>query len=110
MRNSPYLRSGRIEVTGNINYQGLSSEHPPSVSTTWIDMVRLISHNLLACHVKGCHTNNFPLRFANARVELKECDFNPEFLKAFLPKIEWSALVGTARQVSAMMSDWRLSY
>ncbi|KAH9938762.1 Trm112p-domain-containing protein [Epithele typhae] len=26
-------------------------------------MVRLITHNLLACHAKGCTSNNCPLRF-----------------------------------------------
>jgi multifunctional methyltransferase subunit TRM112 len=62
-------------------------------------MVRLITHNLLACHVKGCTSNNFPLEFKDVRVELREAEFNPDFLRGFRPKIEWTALVEAARQV-----------
>jgi multifunctional methyltransferase subunit TRM112 len=63
-------------------------------------MVRLITHNLLACHAKGCTSNNFPLQFADIQVEIREAEFNPEFIKGFMPKIEWKALVDAARQVS----------
>ena len=62
-------------------------------------MVRLITHNLLACHVKNCNSNNFPLEFKDVQIELREAEFNPDFLKGFLPKIEWEALVNAARQV-----------
>jgi hypothetical protein len=62
-------------------------------------MVRLITHNLLACHAKGCNSNNFPLAFSNVQIEIREAEFNPEFLKTFLPKIEWKALVDTAKEV-----------
>ncbi|KAK7472567.1 hypothetical protein VKT23_000682 [Stygiomarasmius scandens] len=62
-------------------------------------MVRLITHNLLACHAKGCTSNNFPLAFSNVQIEIREAEFNPEFLKNFIPKIEWKALVDTARQL-----------
>ena len=62
-------------------------------------MVRLITHNLLACHAKGCTTNNFPLQFRDAQVALRDAEFNPDFLRGFLPKIEWPALVDAARQV-----------
>ncbi|KAF8919473.1 Trm112p-domain-containing protein [Mucidula mucida] len=62
-------------------------------------MVRLITHNLLACHVKGCTSNNFPLIFKDVQVELREAEFNADFLKGFMPKIEWNALVNAAREV-----------
>ncbi|KAH8105361.1 trm112 [Cristinia sonorae] len=62
-------------------------------------MVRLITHNLLACHAKGCTTNNFPLQFKDVSIELREAEFNPEFLKGFMPRIEWKALVDAARQL-----------
>jgi len=62
-------------------------------------MVRLITHNLLACHVKGCTSNNFPLAFRDAQIEIREADFNPEFLRGFMPKIEWSALISASRQL-----------
>ncbi|KAI4522338.1 hypothetical protein EV122DRAFT_225338 [Schizophyllum commune] len=62
-------------------------------------MVRLITHNLLACHVKGCTSNNFPLRFSDVQIELRDAEFNPDFLRGFLPKIEWQALVDAAKEL-----------
>ena len=61
--------------------------------------MRLITHNMLQCHVKNCNNNNFPLRFEDVQVELIEADFNPEFLSNMLNKIEWDALTSTAVQV-----------
>ncbi|KAI0317815.1 hypothetical protein OF83DRAFT_1171671 [Amylostereum chailletii] len=62
-------------------------------------MVRLITHNLLACHVKGCTTNNFPLQLKDVKLAERATDFNSDFIRGFIPKIEWSALVATARDL-----------
>ncbi|KIY50815.1 Trm112p-domain-containing protein [Fistulina hepatica ATCC 64428] len=62
-------------------------------------MVRLITHNLLACHAKGCTTNNFPLQLKDVEIKMREAEFNAEFLKGFMPKLEWKALVDTAREL-----------
>lgn len=62
-------------------------------------MVRLITHNLLACHVKGCTSNNFPLALKDIQIELREAEFNPEFITNILPRLEWHALADAARQV-----------
>jgi hypothetical protein len=62
-------------------------------------MVRLITHNLLACHAKTCTSNNFPLLLNQVEIALREAEFNPDFVKGFMPKIEWNALVDAARQV-----------
>ncbi|KJE91177.1 hypothetical protein CAOG_02351 [Capsaspora owczarzaki ATCC 30864] len=58
--------------------------------------MRLLTHNLLQCHVKGCSTNNYPLRVEATNVVHKEADFNPEFITHMLQKIEWNALRTTA--------------
>jgi len=68
-------------------------------------MVRLITHNLLACHAKGCTSNNFPLHLNDVQVALREAEFNPEFIRGFIPKIEWNALVDAARQVPSCSSS-----
>ena len=62
-------------------------------------MVRLITHNLLACHAKNCNSNNFPLKLQNVQVEVKGAEMNVDFLKGFLPNLEWNALVQTAAEV-----------
>jgi len=66
-------------------------------------MVRLITHNLLACHVRGCTSNNFPLIFKDVQLELRESEYNPDFLRGFMPKLEWQALVDTAKSVSSTL-------
>lgn len=67
-------------------------------------MVRLITHNLLACHAKGCNSNNnFPLQLNDVQITLREADFNPDFIRGFLQKLDWNALVNAARQVHARL-------
>jgi multifunctional methyltransferase subunit TRM112 len=67
--------------------------------------MRLITHNLLACHAARPSApcvapNNFPLTFQDVtRIEAIESDVNPEFLRNMMPKIDWPALLGAARQV-----------
>jgi len=62
-------------------------------------MVRLITHN------KGCTTNNFPLKLSNAEVNLRDADFNPDFIRGLLPRIEWDALVQASREVKKKSSN-----
>ncbi|WFD22195.1 hypothetical protein MEQU1_000859 [Malassezia equina] len=63
--------------------------------------MRLLTHNLLACHAKGCgsSSNNFPLKLQNVQLELIEAEYNETFLKGFLPKLAWPAFVSTARDL-----------
>lgn len=78
-------------------------------------MVRLITHNMLSCHVskylpflplpftltdpppENCTKDNYPLEFHDAVVEIRPAEPNLGFIERFLPKLEWSALVRTAR-------------
>lgn len=61
--------------------------------------MRLVTHNMLQCHVKGCNSNNFPLQLSDVEIEIQETDFNPKFLRNMLSKLEWNALVKTALEV-----------
>jgi multifunctional methyltransferase subunit TRM112 len=54
---------------------------------------------MLTCHVRGCTTNNFPLRIEDAEIEKIEADFNPEFLERLVDKLEWNAVIQTAHSV-----------
>lgn len=63
--------------------------------------MRLLTHNLLSCHSRHCTqtSNNFPLTFKDVKLELIEADYNESFLRGFLPKLDWDALVLTARSL-----------
>ena len=58
--------------------------------------MRLITHNMLKCNVKGV-TNGFPLKIEVEKSEVQETDFNAHFVKNFIPKLEWGALVEAAK-------------
>jgi multifunctional methyltransferase subunit TRM112 len=61
--------------------------------------MRLLTHNLLQCHVRGCNTKNYPLRFEDAQIMTEESEMNPDFLVRMLSKIDWTVLRGTALQL-----------
>ncbi|WFD00838.1 hypothetical protein MYAM1_003592 [Malassezia yamatoensis] len=63
--------------------------------------MRLLTHNLLACHAKGCgnSSKNFPLELRNVQLEQIDADFNEVFLRGFLPKLHWQALIYAAKQL-----------
>lgn len=69
-------------------------------------MVRLITHNILACHAKPCTSSpdNFPLELKDVEIVVRETEFNAEFIRGFMPKIEWGALVDAAKAVSASLT------
>ncbi|KAJ3330597.1 hypothetical protein HDU76_005287 [Blyttiomyces sp. JEL0837] len=58
--------------------------------------MRLVTHNMLMCHVKGCSGDNFPLRIEEAELDSIEAEFNEGFMRRLVTKIEWNALVKTA--------------
>lgn len=53
--------------------------------------MRLITHNMLACNIRGV-TRGFPLAIEAERLETREAAFNPDFLRHIFPKLEWKAL------------------
>ncbi|KAI8851453.1 Trm112p-domain-containing protein, partial [Chytridium lagenaria] len=59
-------------------------------------LARLIVHNVLMCNAKGCTSNNYPLKIEEAELETLEVEYNENFLRRFLVKLDWPALVQTA--------------
>eukprot|EP01117_Protostelium_nocturnum_P003994 TRINITY_DN15267_c0_g1_i1.p1 TRINITY_DN15267_c0_g1~~TRINITY_DN15267_c0_g1_i1.p1 ORF type:complete len:123 (-),score=27.53 TRINITY_DN15267_c0_g1_i1:14-382(-) len=53
--------------------------------------MRILSHNMLMCNVKGCGAGNFPLRLAGTPVQ-NESEFNQEFMSHMYSKLDWPAL------------------
>lgn len=60
--------------------------------------MRLITHNMLCSNMKGAATG-YPLRIEHEAVEVQESEFSPEFIQSMLPKLEWAAFVGGAREL-----------
>src|SRR5690242_18800282 len=54
--------------------------------------MRLITHNWLLCNKKGV-VNGYPLSIEADSIEVEETEFNPEFMKKILPKLEWPVVV-----------------
>jgi multifunctional methyltransferase subunit TRM112 len=50
---------------------------------------------MLISNIKGV-TNGFPLGIEASDIKEEEADFNEDFIKNFIPKLEWSALVAGA--------------
>ncbi|GAQ90207.1 hypothetical protein KFL_006130040 [Klebsormidium nitens] len=53
--------------------------------------MRLLTHNMLACNIKGV-TKGYPLKIEATKTEEKETDFNAGFLRHIYPKLDWKAL------------------
>jgi multifunctional methyltransferase subunit TRM112 len=51
------------------------------------------------------------LVFSDVELVIREAPENLEFIRRFLPKLDWAALVDTARSVSIFLDTevWRLS-
>ncbi|KAI9347795.1 hypothetical protein DFJ73DRAFT_836381 [Zopfochytrium polystomum] len=59
--------------------------------------MRLITHNMLMCHAKGCGApGGFPLKIEEAELQEIDADYNEVFLRRILTRIDWPALVETA--------------
>eukprot|EP00105_Crassostrea_gigas_P025037 XP_011445480.2 PREDICTED: multifunctional methyltransferase subunit TRM112-like protein [Crassostrea gigas] len=60
--------------------------------------MKLLTHNFLTSNIIKGVKNGYPLSILPGKVEMKEVDFNPEFITRMLPKIEWSALQKAAKE------------
>jgi multifunctional methyltransferase subunit TRM112 len=52
--------------------------------------MKLLTHNMLCCHSKTCK-NGFPLGLKDVELEQVQVDFNQEFIKKMLYKIDFEA-------------------
>jgi hypothetical protein len=51
--------------------------------------MKLLTHNILACHIKGVQ-NNYPFIIEAVQVETKDADFNPGAPCSPLACLRWS--------------------
>mmetsp|Transcript_18376 Transcript_18376/g.54856 ORF Transcript_18376/g.54856 Transcript_18376/m.54856 type:complete len:96 (+) Transcript_18376:140-427(+) len=60
--------------------------------------MKLLTHNMLACHIKGVK-NNYPFLIEATQVEARDADYNPDFLKHIFPRIDWPAFMQGAKSL-----------
>lgn len=53
--------------------------------------MKLLTHNMLQCHIKGVK-NGYPFKIEAEKVETREMDYDPDFLRHIFPRIQWDAL------------------
>lgn len=63
--------------------------------------MKVLTVNFLTCAVKACKSSpaSFPLHFQDAELESAEIDYNPQFIRNVLPRMDWDALKITATEV-----------
>lgn len=61
--------------------------------------MRLFTHNFLQCHVKGCTKDNFPLEISEAEVDVRESEYNGDFMRNYLCKLDYPALLTTVQKL-----------
>ena len=60
----------------------------------------MLVSNLALISSGNCTKDNFPLVFSDIELVIREAPENLDFIQRFLPKLDWPALVDTARSVS----------
>lgn len=53
--------------------------------------MKLLTHNMLQCHIKGVK-NGYPFKIEAEKVETREADYDPDFLRHIFPRLHWPAL------------------
>ena len=62
--------------------------------------MKLLTHNMLQCHIKGVK-NGYPFRIEAEKVEVREVDYDPDFLRHIFPRLDWPALREAAAALGA---------
>lgn len=65
-----------------------------------VGSMKLLTHNMLACHIKG-HTENLPFRIEATETQEVDADYDPSFLRHIFPRIEWPTLREAAQVLGA---------
>ena len=51
------------------------------------------------CNAKDCTQNNYPLKIEVEKYDLGDKEFDKEFCKKLIPKVDWTALFKTVHSV-----------
>ncbi|KAK2190708.1 hypothetical protein NP493_73g04030 [Ridgeia piscesae] len=61
--------------------------------------MKLLTHNMLTSSIIKGVKKGFPLGIAATDIKVSEVDFNPDFIKKMIPKLEWSAICEAAESI-----------
>ncbi|KAF3916794.1 hypothetical protein ABW20_dc0108445 [Dactylellina cionopaga] len=69
--------------------------------------MKLLTANFLSCAVKACKSSplSFPLHFKDAELASKPVPYNPLLLTNLLPRLDWSALVTSSKELGFTLPD-----
>ncbi|KAL3470688.1 hypothetical protein BJX99DRAFT_43721 [Aspergillus californicus] len=64
--------------------------------------MKLLTVNFLTCAVKTCKGSPaaFPLHFRDAELELQEVDFQPDFIRNIIIRVDWEGLQKMANELN----------
>ena len=62
--------------------------------------MKLLTHNILTSKVLKKVTNGYPLKLVANKVEVKKSDFQPDFVKRMMQRINYDVLFNAANIVS----------
>lgn len=62
--------------------------------------MKLITHNILTSKVLKNVKTGYPLKVNSTKVEIKDADYQPDFVSRMMKKIDYTALLGAAQVVS----------
>mmetsp|Transcript_7361 Transcript_7361/g.14500 ORF Transcript_7361/g.14500 Transcript_7361/m.14500 type:complete len:124 (-) Transcript_7361:367-738(-) len=60
--------------------------------------MKLLTHNMLACHIKGVK-NGYPFDIEVEKTQIVNADYDPDFLVRMVPKLNWPAFLQGAKQM-----------
>lgn len=62
--------------------------------------MRLLVHNLLECKIKGCKpSSSYPLTLRSIEIKRNPTNYNPDFIKNLLTKIDYKAFLTSVEQI-----------
>ena len=67
--------------------------------------MKLITHNILTSKVLKNVVTGFPLKVNSTQTELKEADYQPEFVARMMKRVDYKALYQAAQSVRFQLAN-----
>ena len=67
--------------------------------------MKLLTHNILTSKVLKKVTNGYPLKLVANKVEIKKSDFQPDFVRRMMQRVNYDVLFTAANTVIIVIID-----